>query len=358
MKIIIFAKKNMDLLSEITYHFSIIDVIDSIKPLGEGFINDTYYVKTKENTKPNYILQRKNKNIFTDIPAMMDNIYKVTTHLKKKVEETGGNPKKEAMTIIPTYDGKYYYQDKLNDYWTMCIFIENTISYQQANSPEIAYQGGLGLGKFQRLLSDFKEPLHETIIGFHNMKYLYNQWDSAMKNNLASRIDDVKDDIEFIESHRKEMLNFWKLIEDGTIPQRVTHNDTKINNFLFDKNNKLQCVIDLDTVMYGTCLNDFGDAIRTYANTGLEDDKNLDNVRMDKTIFDAYKSGYLSEVDAFLTDVEKQYLGFSARYITFEQVMRFLMDYINGDTYYKIKYKAHNLVRTRAQRKLFETMIF
>ncbi len=163
-------------------------------------------------------------------------------------------------------------------------------------------------------------------------------------------------EIQWIESRREEMLHFGELVEAGTIPTRVTHNDTKINNILFDKNGDVLCVVDLDTVLNSTVLNDFGDAIRSYTNTGLEDDENLDNVSMDIAIFEAYAKGYLSEAKQFLSPIEKEYLAFSAKYITYEQVLRFLMDYIDGDNYYKVKSAEHNLIRARAQYKLLQSI--
>ncbi|MDL2228592.1 aminoglycoside phosphotransferase family protein [Bacteroidales bacterium OttesenSCG-928-K03] len=346
-----------ELLNKIINQFNIEGEIESITPLGEGFINDTFKVVTKHITSPNYILQRKNKNIFTNIPAMMDNIFRVTNHLKRKIEIAGGNPLRETLTIILSKSEKLFYLDEQDDYWTVCLFIENTITYDKADTPELAYMGGKGLGKFQKMLSDFKEPLTDILPGFHNIRYRFNQWEEALKDDLVGRKDAVREEIAFIDMHHDEMLTFWTLIENGDIPLRVTHNDTKISNFLFDENNNILCAIDLDTVLSSTCLNDFGDAIRSYANAGLEDDTNLDNVYLDKEIFDAYKKGYLSEAKDFLSQIEINYLDFSAKYITYEQVLRFLMDYINGDTYYKIKYSDHNLVRTRAQIKLFNTLI-
>ncbi|MDR2083683.1 MAG: aminoglycoside phosphotransferase family protein [Bacteroidales bacterium] len=347
---------NFDLY-KIINQFEIEGEVKSIDTLGEGFINDTYKVVTKKNSSPNYILQKKNKNIFTDIPAMMYNISKVTNHLKNKIENYGGNPSRETLTIILSKSKELYFLDENGDYWTVCLFIENTISHQKAHTPELAYMGGKGLGRFQKLLADFAEPLTDILPGFHNIKFRFDQWDEALKNDSAGRKKTVEKEIAFIERYRKEMLAFWVLVENGEIPKRVTHNDTKISNFLFDENNTVLCVIDLDTVLTATCLNDFGDAIRSYANAGLEDDINLDNVYLDKEIFDAYKSGYLSEAKDFLSSIEMEYLNFSAKYITYEQVLRFLMDYLNGDIYYKIKYTEHNLDRTRAQIKLFSTLI-
>ena len=343
-------------LFNIAQNFCIEGKISEIKPLGEGFINDTLIVTTESDDTPNYILQRKNKNIFKDIPAMMDNIAKVTAHLKAKVIANGGDPMREAMTVIPTTEGKLYYKDENDDFWAVSLFINDTLSYQQANTPELAYQGGKGIGLFQSMLSDFKEPLADILPGFHNIRFRFKQWDETLAKDPVGRKSELAEEISWIESRREEMLKFWELVENGTIPTRVTHNDTKINNILFTPDGNVLCVIDLDTVLASTCLNDFGDAIRSYTNTGLEDDPNLDNVSMDIAMFKGYAEGYLSETGSFLTPVEKDYLAFSAKYITYEQVLRFLMDYIDGDNYYKIKSPDHNLVRTRAQYKLLQSI--
>lgn len=343
-------------LNAICRQFQLEGTILSVKPLGEGFINDTLLITTKETTCPNYILQRKNKNIFRNVPAMMDNICRVSAHLKKKIIAAGGDPMREAMTIIPTHDGKYYYQDEEGEFWAVCVFIDNTIAYQKADTPALAYQGGKGIGKFQAMLSDFTEPLADILPGFHNIRFRFKQWDEVLAKDPVGRKASVAEEIRWIESRREEMLHFWELVENGTIPTRITHNDTKINNILFDKQGNVLCVIDLDTVLSSTCLNDYGDAMRSYTNTGLEDDENLDKISMNMDIFREYTKGYLSETAKFLTQSEIDYLAFSAKYITYEQVLRFLMDYIDGDHYYKVKNREHNLVRTRAQYKLLQSM--
>ena len=305
-------------LREIASHFALEGPVTAIDSLGEGFINDTFIVRTEADA-PDYILQRKNKAVFPDVPAMMDNIRRVTEHIRRG-------------------------------------FIDDTIAYNKADSPELARKGGEGIGKFQSQLDDFTEPLAETIKGFHNIRHRFGQWDAALARDAAGRRIHLAEEIGWIESRRAEMLSFWSKVEDGTIPTRVTHNDTKINNILFDKQGEVLCAIDLDTVMASTSLNDFGDAIRSYANTGDEDDRDLSRVGISLEMFSAYTDGYLSLRAAQLTDTEIGHLAFSARYITFEQVLRFLMDYIDGDTYYKIKYPAHNLVRTHAQYRLLQSM--
>jgi len=343
-----------DLLN-IANQFRLEGAVKEVVSLGEGFINDTFIIKTVEGY-PDYILQRKNKRVFSPIPAMMDNIYKICNHIKAKIEKAGGDPMREAMTVIPAKDGKLYFLDEQEEYWAVSLFIDDTIAYEAAETPELAYSGGKGVGKFQSLVSDFTEPLTDILPGFHNIRIRYEQWDSVLKRDPVNRKSSVSREIEWIESRRNVMMNYWKMVEDGVIPTRVSHNDTKINNILFDKEGEVLCVIDLDTVLNSTVLNDFGDAIRYYANTGLEDDTNLDNVSMDMEIFRAFARGYLEETVSFLTDKEIEFLAFSAIYITYEQVLRFLMDYIDGDNYYKTKSEEHNLIRTRAQYKLLISM--
>ena len=342
---------NQEKLLSIASQFAIEGTIAEIKPLGEGFINDTFVVTT-EGDAPNYILQRKNHVVFPDVPGMMDNILAVTEHIKKKVAD----PMRETLTVVPACDGKLYVKDGEN-FWAVCLFIADTSSYDRADSPELAYQGGVGIGRFQALLADFDKPLNETIKGFHNIRWRFKQWDETIAANPVGRVKDLQTEIGWVEARRGEMLDFWSKVESGEIPTHVTHNDTKISNILFDKpTGKVLCAIDLDTVMSSTSLNDFGDAIRSYTNTGAEDDKCLDNVEMSLDMFRAYAEGYLSEQRESMTQIELDYLAFSARYITFEQVLRFLMDYIDGDKYYRTAYADHNLVRTHAQYKLLQSI--
>ena len=215
-------------LLNIAQQFAIEGDILSIEPLGEGFINDTYVVKTA-GSAPDYILQRKNHNVFPDVPGMMDNILAVTEHIKCKVAD----PMRETLTVIRSKDGKLYVESEGN-FWAVCIFIPDTATYDRADSPELAYQGGLGIGRFQALLSDFDKPLNETIKGFHNIRWRFEQWDAMLKADPMGRVKELATEIEWIESRREQMMNFWALVEDGTIPTHVTHNDTKISNILFD----------------------------------------------------------------------------------------------------------------------------
>jgi len=343
-------------LFEIASQFRIPHIIESIYEYGDGHINDSYFVKTKGNENPDYLLQRKNKNVFNPVPELMNNIFKVTRHLQNKIKLKGGDSYRECMTIFPSLTGDYFYLDHENEYWSMCLFISDHLIYQKADTPDLAYKGGKGTGEFQYMLSDLEEPLVDILPGFHDIRYRFMQWDRTLQQDPFGRRSGLGKEISWIESRRNEMLDFWKLIENNSIPRRVAHNDTKINNILFDTSGNVLCMIDLDTVMNSTILNDFGDAIRTYANTGREDEDDLRKVTMDFEIFRAFSKGYMEKTISFLTPLEIEYIAFSARYITYEQVLRFLMDYIDGDKYYKIKSRDHNLIRTHAQHKLLQSM--
>ena len=361
--------QNTEKMFDIVSLFETVGKIEEVRPLGPGFINDTLIVKCVDgDAVVRYILQRKNHNVFPDVPGMMNNIVMVTAHIKAKVEAAGGDPMREVLTVVErrqeslTEEEKalpysnLYYKDADGNFWAMCTFIEGSVTYEKADTPALAYKGGQGIGKFQAQLADFNVPLSETIKGFHNIRWRFQQWEEALKKDAAGRVKDLAEEISWIESRKDEMLAFWSLVENGTIPTRVTHNDTKISNILFDEAGEVLCVIDLDTCMSSTSLNDFGDAIRSYTNTGAEDDRDLSKVSMSLEMFKAYAEGYLSERKASMTESELEWLAFSARYITFEQVLRFLMDYIDGDTYYKTNAPDHNLVRTHAQYKLLQSM--
>ena len=359
----------MDKMKTIVALFDVKGQVEEVKPLGPGFINDTLIVTCKDGDVQNrYILQRKNHVVFPDVPGMMNNILMVTEHIKAKVEKAGGDPMREVLTVVKRNPASIteqekalpycdlYYKDEDGNFWAMCLFIEGSLTYEMADTPALAYKGGQGIGRFQAQLADFVTPLSETIKGFHNIRWRFQQWDEAIAKDAAGRVKDLAEEISWIESRKEEMLAFWSLVEDGTIPTRVTHNDTKISNILFDAQGDVLCVIDLDTCMSSTSLNDFGDAIRSYTNTGAEDDRDLDKVSMSLEMFKAYAEGYLSERKETLVQAELDWLAFSARYITFEQVLRFLMDYIDGDKYYKTNAPDHNLVRTHAQYKLLQSM--
>lgn len=338
-------------LMTIARQFAFEGDIATIEPLGEGFINDTFVVRSVGDA-PDYIMQRKNHHVFPDVPGMMDNIRAVTEHIKRKVHD----PLRETLTLVRARDGRLYVEEGDN-FWASCLYIPRTVTYERADSRALAYQGGVGIGRFQALLADFTAPLNETIKGFHNIRWRFEQWDATLAADPVGRAAEVAEEISWVEARREQMMAFWSRVESGEIPTRVTHNDTKISNILFDEDSgEVLCAIDLDTVMSSTSLNDFGDAIRSYTNRGAEDDRCLESVGMDIEMFEAYAEGYLSQRRATMCDSEREWLAFSARYITFEQVLRFLMDYIDGDRYYKTAYAEHNLVRTRAQYRLLQSM--
>ena len=340
-------------LSALASRFALRGTVTGVRPLGEGFINDTYKVFVDGGSDPAYILQRKNHVVFPDVPAMMENIVAVTRHIKTKVAD----PSRGTLTVVPARDGRWYVQDDAGNFWAVCTFIPGSVGYDRADTPELARQGGLGLGLFHRQVADFKQPLTEIIKGFHNIRFRFSQWDEALRRDAAGRVASLREEIGWIESRRNRMLDFWAQYERGEIPTRVTHNDTKISNFLFDEQTHgILCAIDLDTLMSSTLLNDTGDALRSYTNSGAEDDPDLAKVSMSMPFFQAYMEGYLSQMKDSLAPVEVRYLAFSGLYITYEQVLRFLMDYIDGDTYYKTRYGDHNLVRTRAQYRLLTSM--
>ncbi|HPW79142.1 MAG: N-acetylhexosamine 1-kinase [Bacteroidetes bacterium ADurb.Bin037] len=328
-------------------HFCIPEHVIGVTALGEGFINDTFLVETAKDEKK-YILQRKNKTVFPDIPGMMDNIRKVTGHILSKGEIT--------LQLIPSADHLWYYQDKDGEYWTCFTYIQDTYTHDVAGSLDLIRAGGEGIGTFHSLLSDFHEPLIDTLPGFHNISYRFEQFSVSVQRDAASRMSEVVPLVDEVLCRKERMLSFLELIQNKTIPERVSHNDTKLSNFLFDRNGKVVCAIDLDTVMRSTVLYDFGDAVRSYTNPFAEDHPNHNQVQMDLDRFTSLSEGYLSKAAWFLNEEEKTHLAFSALYITYEQFLRFLMDYIDGDTYYRIRYPSHNLVRARSQLALLKSM--
>ena len=325
---------------------------------GSGHINDTFRLTFAVGNMGNLdvILQRMNADAFPHPEQLMENIAGVTGFLKKKIIARGGDPERETLNIIPTVDNKPYYRDTNGDYWRSYRFITGASSFDQVETPQQFYESAVAFGSFQRLLADYPaETLHETIPGFHDTRARFAAFEKAVREDVVGRAAEVQKEIAFFLERKETACYFAGRLDRGELPIRVTHNDTKINNILFDRQGRVLCVIDLDTVLRSPCFNDFGDAIRTYANHGREDDEHLDDVWLDMAMFRGFAEGYLSEARAFLTPAETDALAFSVRYITYEQVLRFLMDYLDGDTYYKIKSPDHNLVRTRAQYALLRS---
>ncbi len=344
---------NQKLIEVVSHFITPADTIE-IKPLGAGHINDSFKVV---NGNDEYVLQRINHSIFQNVDQLQNNIFRVTSHIRKKLEEAGETDiDRKVLTLIPTHDGKLYYRDNEENYWRMTLFIKDSKSYDDIN-PELAYRAGLAFGDFQRMLSDLPgEPLHETIPNFHNMEFRLEAFRDSVKKDRVGRVMEVSDLIKEIEARANDMCRAEQLHREGKLPKRINHCDTKVNNILFDSNDRVLCVVDLDTVMPGYVLSDFGDFIRTGANTGAEDDKNLDNVNIDLDIFEAYTRGYLEKASEFLSDTEIENLAFGAKLLTYMQTVRFLTDYLDGDIYYKINYGNHNLVRSLAQFKLLLSM--
>ena len=344
----------MDQTHSIVRQFVLPEVPVSVTALGEGFINDTYLVETKGELK--YVLQRKNGYIFKNIPGMVNNICKVTEHIRKKASAQGMDPERSTIRLYPTLNGKYYYLDSEQSHWVCMYYIPNTICYDTASSPQLARSGGAGIGLFQEQVADFTDDLAEVLPGFHDIRYRFGQWEAALAEDRAGKVKELSREIDQIEQRREEMLAFKQLIENQTIPLRVSHNDTKISNILFDQNGEVLCVIDLDTLMKSSVLYDYGDAIRSYANSAAEDEPRADNIALNLPFFEAYTQGYLSHAHRFVNQAEVDWLPFAAQYITYEQTLRFLMDYMDGNRYYKIRYPEHNLVRARAQNALLQSM--
>ncbi len=336
--------------------FQISGEIKSITELSGGHIHKTYLLKTEGKDTPDYILQHKNQIVFKDVPSMMKNISHVSLHLKHKVEAKGLDPLRHNLTLIPTKSGDLCHRDDAGEYWAMCLFIKDSITYSKPENAALALAGGQGTGDFHNMLSDFNEPLTDILPGFHNLRFRFQQWDEVINKLSTEKKSQFSLEIDWIESRRDEIMKFREQFENNHIPTRVAHNDAKLTNVLFSKDNEVLCLIDLDTVLYGSVLYDFGDAIRSYTNTGEEDDINPDNVRMNIEYFKAFTKGYLEKASPFLIPSEIEGLAFSARYITFEQLLRFLMDYLDGSHYYKISYPEHNLVRARAQYELLKDM--
>jgi len=349
---------NYPLFAELISRFNISLDINDIAPFGTGHINDTYIVKTTPPEAPDYMLQRKNHKIFKDVPGMMKNIVITTNHIRNKLIAFGEKEvERKVMTYIPARDGQMFVNDVEGNFWTLFLFIADCVVVENIQKPEQAYSAAQAFGRFQKQLADLPgEELIETIPNFHNgISRLFDFQISILKD-AAGRVKDNQLLISKIIDRSAEMTSLQRWLDDKTLPLRITHNDTKINNILFDQDNNTLCVIDLDTVMPGSALYDFGDAIRTLGNKAPEDEPELTKIIFNKEIYEAFAKGYLSEAKAFLITKEIDNLAFSCLYMAWEQAMRFMTDYLNDDIYYKTDYKGHNLVRTMAQVRYLEVL--
>jgi Ser/Thr protein kinase RdoA (MazF antagonist) len=288
----------------------------------------------------------------------MNNISQVTNHIRGKLEASGApDMQRRVLTPIPLKNGALMFTDSDKKVWRCFLFIPDHKTYDRAVSENQVFEGGKAYGKFLNQLSDLPaKNLGETIRGFHDMEMRIRQFEDACKNGVKERISETAGDIKLLKDRTEEMVKIQKLGREGKITTRIVHHDTKINNVLFDENDKGLCVIDLDTVMPGFIHDDFGDSIRTFTNTGEEDDKNPDNVSINMNYFKAYAEGFLGETRNMLNAIEKDHLALSARALTYMQCLRFLTDYLNGDIYYHVIHETHNLQRTKAQIKLLLSM--
>ncbi len=322
-------------------------------PFGSGHINDTFLVET---TLQKYVIQRINHDVFKNPAQVMANIALVCGHQKHRLTTLGQSVGREVLEVIrakqyTTETEKLFIQDEQRNFWRAYLFVPDTVTFDVVKDEKQAYQAAKGFGKFQRLLSDLNPILlHDTIPNFHNLSWRYEQLESAIQKDLVDRVKPVKAEIDFALAHRQLATDLATYLQDGSLPLRVTHNDTKINNVLMDKNTgEAVCVIDLDTVMAGTLIYDFGDLVRTSISLAAEDEANLDKVQIRMNIFEKLAEGYLSEAQHFITEKEKSLLVFGGKMITLIMGIRFLTDYLSGDIYYKIKHENHNLLRCRTQ---------
>ena len=337
---------NQSILQEVLDAF---DIKEKVVPYGNGHINDTYC-----RVSAKYIIQRINTDVFQDADALMGNIERVTEFLKKKIIAEGGDPERETLTVVKTVDGKPYYKFDDDNVFRVYLCIGQTYTIESDKTPEDMYNAGKGFGKFQQMLADFDaESLNETIVDFHNTPKRVEALKQAIAEDRAGRADSVRVEIDFALKNAEFSDIVVNGIKSGDIPLRVTHNDTKINNILYDEQSgEAIAVIDLDTVMPGSMLYDFGDALRMGASTAAEDETNLDDVRFDKECFEAFARGYLAETKSVMSPMELELLPFSVKLLTYECGTRFLTDYLNGDVYFKIHRENHNLDRARNQFKL------
>ena len=339
--------------ASILAQFEITGPIREVKPLGQGLINDTYHVVTDGDGVPDYVLQRINHAVFQDVDLLQHNIEVVTAHIRSKLEADGTDDiDRKVLQFIKARDGKTYYRDETGRYWRMMVFIPESITHQ-AVTPQSALDCGRAFGNFEKMLVDVPEPLGETIPDFHNMELRMRQLRDAVVHDTAGRFGEVHDMVEELERDADEMCQAERLYRERRLPKRICHCDTKVNNMLFDRQGQVLCVIDLDTVMPSFIFSDYGDFLRTGGNFTAEDDPDLSRVGFNEEIFKAFTTGYLESARDFLTTLEIELLPYAVALFPFMQCVRFLADYLNGDTYYKVKYPAHNLDRARNQLALY-----
>ena len=339
-------------LQQIASHFQIEGNIVEVKPLGNGLINTTYMVVT-EGDAPNYVLQNINVAIFPDVELLMNNIVAVTGHIRAKLEAAGADDiDRKVLKFVPCQCGKFYYEHD-GKFWRVMVFIPDTVS-KSGVTPESSYIVGETFGDFQASLADIPAQLGESIKDFHNIEFRLQQLKEAMEADKMGRLAETKDIADELMKRAEDMTRSERLFREGKLPKRICHCDTKVDNILFDKDENVLCVIDLDTVMPSFVFSDYGDFLRSAANTQPEDSADYDKIEFRMDIFKAFTEGYLKTARAFLTPVEIENLPYGATLFPYMQTVRFYADYLNGDTYYKILYPEHNLVRTRNQLTLLQ----
>ena len=341
-------------LKHIAVQFSIQGTIKDIKPIGNGLINETLRVTTAEDHCPDYILQRINHAVFTDVDLLQHNIELVTNHIRTKLQARQEQDiDRKCLRFISTTNGQTYYHDAQNGFWRMSLFIPNAITKEEVNH-DSAFCCGQTFGNFEQMLVDLQEPLGETIPNFHNMELRLMQLREAVEADKVARVSTVSDMLNALSQDANDMCLAEQLYRQGALPKRICHCDTKVNNMMFDENDKVLCVIDLDTVMPSFVFSDYGDFLRTGANFVAEDSDQYESVGLNEEIFCAFTEGYLSSAAPFLTPIEVNHLPYAVALFPYMQCVRFLTDYINGDIYYKTAYAEHNLVRARNQMLLYQ----
>ena len=342
-------------IESVVIQFDIPDGAWTAEPYGNGHINDTYRVTAGEKR---FILQRVNSYVFPKPEDVIENIERVTAFLKAQIAREGGDPERETLTLVKTHRGEYFAYDAEGGLWRMYLFIEDTISRDLPDTPELFELSGEAFGKFQRQMGAFPaDSLHETIHDFHNTPARYQQLQDAIARNEAGRLGEVQAEIDFCRKYEREVHTLLDALKNGEIPLRVTHNDTKLNNVLLDsETGRGVCVIDLDTVMPGLAAYDFGDSIRFGASTAAEDEPDLSRVQLSLTMFEAFTRGFLKEAGQALNAREIELLPMGAKLMTLECGMRFLADYLNGDKYFRVHREGHNLDRARTQFELVRHM--
>lgn len=320
-----------------------------------GHINDTFFVK---RGRDQLVIQRINRFVFPEPEKIMENMVKVTDFLREKIAASGGDPDREALTVVKTTDGEYHYIDENGELWRCTLFVDNATAHETITGPAILEEAGYAFGNFQHMLGEFPaDQLHEIIADFHNTPMRYQQLMDAAKNDKKGRLASVAEEMEFVQARKEKCSLLMNMLADGSLPLRVTHNDTKMSNILIDdETGKAICVIDLDTVMPGLVAFDFGDSIRAGATTAAEDEADLSKINFSMELYDAYTKGFLEAAGDALTENELKTLPDGAILMTLEVGMRFLADYLNGDVYFKTAYPEHNLVRARNQLKLVKDM--